>query len=92
MEADNHTFPQVSIITINYNQCNVTFDLLDSLRNITYPNFETIVVDNASPDEDPQPIADKYPEVKLIKSEINLGFAGGNNLGIKASKGDFLLF
>lgn len=84
--------PLVSIITINYNESAVTLDLLESLRKISYPALEIIVVDNASPSDNPDVIKERYPEVKLIKSEENLGFAGGNNLGVKASRGDFLFF
>lgn len=84
--------PLVSIITINYNESKVTWDLLESLRNISYPKVEIIVVDNASPNDNPDTIKEKYPEVNLIKSKENLGFAGGNNLGVKAAKGDFLFF
>jgi hypothetical protein len=50
------------------------------------------VVDNASPNDNPDIIKQQYPEIMLIKSDKNLGFAGGNNLGVKASKGDYLLF
>jgi GT2 family glycosyltransferase len=65
---------------------------LDSLRNLTYDNIEVIVVDNASA-EDPRPVIhEQYPEVNVIVSKENLGFAGGNNLGIKASTGKYLLF
>lgn len=85
-------YPPVTIVTINYNQVLVTCALLDSLRKLTYPNVEVVVVDNHSA-EDPRPwIGEKYPEVKLLVSEENLGFAGGNNLGIRASTGKYVLF
>ena len=84
--------PLVSIISINYNQAQVTCALLASLRQLTYPNYEVIVVDNASPTEDPGVIAERFPEVQLIRSADNLGFAGGNNLGIRASQGQYCLF
>jgi len=84
--------PLVSVITVNYNQSKVTFDLLESLRKITYPNIEIIVVDNASPNDDADSIKISYPEITLIKSHKNLGFAGGNNLGIEKSTGHYLLF
>lgn len=84
--------PLVSIITINYNESNVTLDMLESARNLTYSNYEIIVVDNASPNDNPDIIKEKYPEVVLIKSLENLGFAGGNNLGVKQAKGAYLLF
>jgi GT2 family glycosyltransferase len=84
--------PLVSIITINYNESEVTMDLLQSIRGLTYSKYEVIVVDNASPNDNPDGIKEKYPEVTLIKSKENLGFAGGNNLGVKKAKGDYLLF
>ena len=84
--------PLVSIITVNFNQSEVTLDLLKSLKNITYPNIEIIVVDNASPNDNPDKIKENYPEIQLIKSAKNLGFAGGNNVGVRASKGDYLMF
>ncbi len=84
--------PLVSIITINYNESDVTLDLLESIRNLSYPNVEVIVVDNASPNDNPDVIKESFPEITLIKSKENLGFAGGNNLGVKQAKGEFLLF
>lgn len=84
--------PCVSIITINYNQLQVTCALLDSLRKVTYAELEVIVVDNHSTTDPSAVIASQYPEVKLIVSNENLGFAGGNNLGIRACKGDYILF
>jgi GT2 family glycosyltransferase len=84
--------PLVSIISINYNQAQVTCDLLCSLRHVTYPNLEILVVDNASPGEDPRQIEREFPEIKLIRSAKNLGFAGGNNLAIAEANGKYLLF
>lgn len=82
----------VSIITINYNTLSVTTEMLDSVRKLKYPNLEIIVVDNASFTNPKKVINEKYPEVVFIRSDKNLGFAGGNNLGICASKGEFLFF
>lgn len=84
--------PCVTIITINYNQLQLTCELLDSLRKLTYPEVEVIVVDNHSQENPAEIIGERYPEVKLILSSENLGFAGGNNLGIRASRGKYLLF
>jgi GT2 family glycosyltransferase len=86
------SLPLVSVISINYNQARVTCDMVASLRRITYPNLEIIVVDNASPSDNPDIIKEEFPEVNLIKSAQNLGFAGGNNLGIAQAKGEYLLF
>ncbi|MDX2003151.1 MAG: glycosyltransferase family 2 protein [Chitinophagales bacterium] len=82
--------PKVSIISVNFNQCQVTCDMLDSLRHISYQNVEIIVVDNGSK-EDCSVIKQAYPEVIFIRSEENLGFAGGNNLGFEVASGDYIL-
>lgn len=81
----------VSLITLNLNQDAVTEALLNSLiEKNTYPNIEVIVVDNAST-INPVPRWEKqYPDMKFIRSEKNLGFTGGNNLGITYAKGDYL--
>src|ERR1700744_5320579 len=84
--------PLVSIITINYNQTAVTVDLLESLHYLTYPNVEVIVVDNASRESPVEALQKASPEVRLVMSPKNLGLAGGNNLGIKAAKGECLFF
>lgn len=84
--------PLVSIITVNYDHPEVTLDLLASLRRITYPNIEVIVVDNASPNDDPSIIKKSFPEILFIRSPKNLGFAGGNNLGIRQANGKYILF
>ncbi|WP_207432153.1 glycosyltransferase family 2 protein [Sabulibacter ruber] len=84
--------PLVSIISVNYNQAAVTCDMIASLRKISYPNIEIIIVDNASPSDDPSIIKELYPEVTLLRSSVNLGFAGGNNLGIAQASGEYVLF
>jgi len=84
--------PLVSIISVNYNQAQVTCEMIASLQKVTYPAVEIIIVDNASPTDDPGIITQQYPHVKLIRSAANLGFAGGNNLGIAQAKGEYLLF
>ncbi len=83
--------PLVSIVTINYNHSDVTAECLKSLRKISYPNTEIIVVDNASPKEDSSWLKEAYPEILYFKTTENLGFAGGNNYGIRHSKGDYIL-
>lgn len=79
---------QTSIITINYNGLADTCALIDS---ITFNDtLEVIVVDNASHDDEASEIERRYPAVKVIRSDRNLGFAGGNNLGIKAARGQYI--
>ena len=82
-----------SIITVNFNQPEVTIDFLRSVKLYTAQSeVEVIVVDNGSKENHQQDFLKEYPELIYISSEKNLGFAGGNNLGIKRAKGDYLLF
>lgn len=83
----------VSIITINYNQKKVTEELIESISaKNTYKNIEIIVIDNDSKDNPVPQWRIKYPYITFVYSKVNLGFAGGNNLGIKEAKGDYLFF
>ncbi len=82
---------ETSIITINYNGIADTCALIDSIPFNDYP-LEVIVVDNASQADEATIIEQRYPHVKVIRSKKNLGFAGGNNLGIKEAKGKYLFF
>jgi len=79
---------EVSIITINYNGLKDTCELIETIP--FNDNLEVIVVDNASLNQEADIISQKFPHVKVIKSDKNLGFAGGNNLGIKAAQGKYL--
>lgn len=80
---------KLSIIAINYNGLKDTCELIES---IPFNNeMEVIVVDNASTQDEASIIAERYPQVKAIRSPRNLGFAGGNNLGIKEAKGNYVL-
>lgn len=81
----------VSVITINYNGLKDTCELIDTLP-LDNTFIEVIVVDNASKEDEASIIEQCYPQVKVIRSDKNLGFAGGNNLGIKAAKGKYLFF
>ena len=80
----------LSIITVNYNGVKDTCELIDSIP--FNEDMEVIVVDNASKDNEAAIIQERYPHIQVIRSEKNLGFAGGNNLGIKASHGKYLFF
>ncbi|RPE08359.1 glycosyltransferase family 2 protein [Chitinophaga lutea] len=82
--------PLVSIITVNYNNAAVTCDLLRSITRNTYRNVEVIVVDNASAEDPTTALKAVDPAVKVIRSEKNLGFSGGNNLGLRAALGEYL--
>ena len=80
---------RLSIITINYNGLKDTCELIDSIS--FNDNMEVIVVDNASTQDEASISSERYPQVKVIRSHQNLGFAGGNNVGIKAAKGQYIL-
>ena len=81
---------KISIITINYNGLTDTCALIETIP--FNDRLEVIVVDNASQNQEADIISKRFPQVKVIKSEKNLGFAGGNNLGIKAAQGKCLFF
>ncbi len=75
--------PAVAVVIVSYNGLGDLEDCLKSLRVQDYPNYEVIVVDNASKEPIVSTLQKKYPEVELIASDKNLGFAAGNNLGVK---------
>jgi len=80
----------VSIITINMNQIDVTVEFLKSLSISTYKNIEVIVVDQNSTIDPTSAFLKVYPSLTLIKSKINLGFTGGNNLALEYAKGEYI--
>lgn len=85
-------YPLVSIITLNYKQATVTSELLTSCKNLTYPNYEILICDMQSA-EDPRPILGPAlsERIRLYMSDVNRGFAGGNNWGMQFAKGEFIL-
>lgn len=84
--------PLVSIITVNYDSPEVTAEMLRSLTLVEYPNWEIIVVDNASPKKSSAYLKQEFPFIKHISCPENLGFAGGNNIGLHFAKGMYLFF
>ena len=83
-----HQECDLSIITINYNGLEDTCALIETIP--FNDKMEVIVVDNASTNDEATEIERRYPYVKLIRSDQNLGFAGGNNLGIKVANGKYI--
>jgi GT2 family glycosyltransferase len=84
------SLPLISIITLNYNQAAVTLDFLESAKKLRYPRFEILVCDMASAEKAADIIhPEKYPNTQLLLSPANLGFAGGNNWGMRQAKGDY---
>lgn len=84
--------PLVSIITVNFRDAAVTCDLLDSIRSNSYKKLEVVLIDNGSLEDKTAEFKAHFPEVMVIISKNNLGFAGGNNLGISRAKGEYLFF
>ena len=83
-----HQECELSIITINYNGLKDTCALIESIP--FNDKTEVIVVDNASKNDEASEIEQRFPHVNVVRSEKNLGFAGGNNLGIQAAQGKYL--
>lgn len=79
---------KLSVITVNYNGIKDTCELIDSIP--FNDEMEVIVVDNASANNEASVIEEKYPYIKVIRSDRNLGFAGGNNIGIKSALGKYI--
>jgi hypothetical protein len=75
--------PKVSIIILNWNGFDDTKECLESLKKVDYPNYEIMVIDNGSRDGSADKIRKEFPYVKLILNSENLGFAEGNNVGIR---------
>ena len=83
----------ISIISVHYNAPEVTIDFLKSiLKNNESHSIEVILVDNASRHNHEKKFKAIYPDLIYLRSDKNLGFAGGNNLGVKSANGDFLFF
>ena len=83
--------PLVSIIVLNYNAGELLLNCVDSLKKSTYTNLEIIVVDNISSDSSQKRCKEKFPDIKLIQNSKNLGYCGGNNVGIREAKGKFIV-
>ncbi len=83
---------QLSIIIINYNTFQLTCRCIQSLYDkLTGLEYEIVLVDNASVECNPDLFKEKFPGIKLIKSAVNTGFTGGNNIGVENATGEYLL-
>lgn len=82
---------RISVITVNYNGLELTSAMIGSLRRHVTTPLEIIVVDNGSVRDEAALLRQRHPGIIALRSPENLGFAGGNNLGIRAAAGDFLL-
>jgi GT2 family glycosyltransferase len=82
--------PLVSVVIVNFNGADMLGDVLDSVRAQSLSCQEIVVVDNGSADGSCELVRRAYPEVRLLVLDENLGFAGGNNAGIRAAKGEYV--
>lgn len=80
----------VSVVIVNYNGAQFLERCLASLAAQTHRAFEIVIVDNASTDDSCALVEKNFPQVKLVQSSTNVGFAAGNNLGIRAARGNLI--
>ena len=83
MSRDSYHSPLLTIIVLTWNNFQDTAECLHSLRELDYPCYNVVLVDNGSTDGSIQKLQSIFPEVKIIKNAENLGYAGGNNIGIE---------
>ncbi|MHB1187329.1 glycosyltransferase [Thiobacillus sp.] len=75
--------PKIAIVVLNWNGKEDTLECLTSIGKLDYPNYEVIVVDNGSTDDSVDAIRTKFPKFSVLETRKNLGYAGGNNVGIR---------
>lgn len=76
-------FPKVYVVILNYNGGELLRNCLASLQKVVYPNFSVIVSDNDSKDDSLKMVRENFPESIILENKKNLGFAAGNNVGIR---------
>ena len=81
----------ISIIILNFNAGKLLEECVDSILHSNYKNYEIIVVDNDSKDNSHVQCKEKFPSINLIENKKNLGYCEGNNVGIRSSKGEFVI-
>ena len=84
--------PDLSIIILNYNVKDLLLQCLESVFKNKSQNWQVIVVDNASSDNSVEAVKKKFPQVEIIKNQSNLGFAVGNNEGVRLAKAPVVFF
>tara|TARA_Y100000996_G_scaffold411754_1_gene396491 strand:- start:1269 stop:2399 length:1131 start_codon:yes stop_codon:yes gene_type:complete len=87
----NFKNPLVSIIILNYNAGKLLEDCIDSISQSNYEKYEIILVDNNSNDNSHLECKQKFQSINLIENKKNLGYCEGNNVGIRASNGEFVI-
>ena len=82
---------ETSIIILNYNAGKLLLDCVDSITKSSSDNYEIILVDNNSKDNSHIKCKKKFPGIRLIENDQNLGYCEGNNVGIKKARGKFIV-
>src|SRR5437867_1854821 len=88
--AAHRAEPFISVVIPNYNGAGIIGACLESLKRQTFPDFEVLVVDNASRDDSLEVVRRFTPGAIILTQEKNLGFAGGVNAGIRAARGEWI--
>ena len=89
--VDNYNNHKVSIIILNYNAGDLLLNCLNSVFKTSHDDIEVIIVDNASIDNSHRKCKEKFEKIKLIENKQNLGYCEGNNVGIRAATGEFII-
>jgi GT2 family glycosyltransferase len=84
-------YPKISIVVLNFNTADLLLKLLPTVLNTDYPNLEVVMADNASTDGSADIVEDKFNDVRVIRLNNNLGFAGGYNEVLKQVNSDYWL-
>ncbi len=83
MRRTAQAMPKVAVVVLNWNRTEDTLQCVESLEHVDYPNMEVIVVDNGSRLDPTPQLRQRFPTVKCIRLPRNVGFTGGNNVGIR---------
>lgn len=92
MEINKDKQPLVSIVNVTWNGKEFLKKYLPSFNNLNYPNYEVIIVDNASSDGSVDFVKKEYPEFKIIENQTNLGTAQGSNVAIEKARGKYIFW
>lgn len=93
-DTSSHIIPLIYIIILSWNHKDDLLRCLHSLKELTYPNYKVVIVDNASQDDSVRMVKKLFPEHQIIVNEKNLGFSKGCNIGLRyaiAQQADYVL-